>query len=440
MRWQTGIVMERIGRQVVVMTHQGEFKRIRMNGRIPDIGEEIRVPIKTGMLARVSNTRWLAVAAAVILFIMASPLLTIMTQSPEVAVAYVAIDINPSIELTVSNRDNVLEANAYNLDGTKVLAGLNIKGTNYKKAVTQIGKKAIELGYISKDAGNTFVISLSPIPNAKFDKAAMETTLLASANEVLSESKVKGEFKSIKVPVALRERANKKGISPGKYAVLLEAVNAGLSVTEKDMQEKSIEVAIANAGGEPEQIINQAQEEEQFEDKEKVYIALLNKSSAIAMEQAGGDESAADVSKSEDDNGNPGEKVSDDEKQNKDKKPLIETVRKEGDPEGPKDEISENKGSSGSVVDPPNATASVVEPPKAIGSEVPDETTSGQKPEPPLNTGNEKEPDLTGDINNTDDVEDTIDDNTEENYMGNPIDWNKAPENNTDMYILKPNF
>ncbi|HWI55347.1 MAG TPA: anti-sigma factor domain-containing protein [Desulfobacteria bacterium] len=420
MRWQTGIVMETMGRQVVIMTPQGEFRRIKMNGRIPGIGEEIRVPAENGMLARVSRTRWLAVAASIILLMIASPLLTIMTQTPEVAVAYVAIDINPSVELTVSNRNNVLEAKAYNLDGAKVLAGLDIKGSNYKKAVSQIGRKAIELGYISKNAGNTFVISLSPIPNAKFDKAKMESTLLASANEVLTDSMVKGEFKAIQVPVALRERANQKGISPAKYAVLLEAVNAGLAVTEKDMQEKSIEVAIASAGGELDQIIGQAQDEEKFEDKEKVYIALLNKNSTLAMEQAGAKDSQTDISESENDSNV-------EEKKDENKKPLIETVRKTGGPEGAEEENIANDGKNGSLVEPSKTTTSGA---PAIT------VTSGQKTEPPQ-TGEEQNSNTAGDSNNTGGVQAPADDNTEENYMGPPVE---TPENETDMYILKPNF
>lgn len=425
MRWQTGIVMEKIGRHVVLMTPKGEFKRIKINGRIPDIGEEISVRVTYNRLFNLPRASWLAVAAAVILLMVASPLLTILNQPPEVAVAYISIDINPSIELTVSNYDNVLDAHAYNLDGEKVLAGVRTKGVKYNIVVSEIGRRAVNLGYITKSHDNTFVISVSPLLNAKVDKVAMERTLLASANAALSDSEIKSDVQTIHIPAGIRDTANKRGISSAKYAVLLEAVNAGLPVTEKDMQEKSIKVAIASVGGRPDQIINQAHEENRFEDKEQRYFAILSDSNRSQTNEQVGEQNssnAAVISAVDENGSNLGEKPDESsDKASKNNSPLIEPIRKNGGPEDsrqtvPADDDGQKPGAV--IVSPPSASSDVNNP------------TGEPKPEIDNNSNN----------TNSNTSDQTNDQNTDNNYMGQPNQDDPINNTNEDMNVLKPNF
>ncbi len=277
MEWLTGVVMEKRGQHVILMTHNGEFKRVKITGRTPDIGEEVRVPVFRRRVFGMPRVNWLAIAAAVILILAASPLLTVFNQPSEIAVAYVAIDINPSIELTVSNRDNVMDAHAYNQDGQRILDRVQWKGSKVKRVVAAITEEAVGLGFIKKNSDNKVLISVASLPAAQIDKKSLERTLLASANEVLAVSEIKGDIQTIHVPSDMRETANKKGLSPGKYAVLIEAVNAGLPVTENDLKEQSIVAAISNAGGLPDVIIDQATREDQFEVKERKYLASVRK-------------------------------------------------------------------------------------------------------------------------------------------------------------------
>lgn len=430
MRWQTGIVMERTGRHVVIMTPEGEFKRVRLKGKNPDIGQEIRVPVQNNLFT-LPKASWLAVAAAVIIFMIASPLLTMINQPAEVAVAYVSIDINPGVELTVSNLDNVLSAKAYNSDGEKVLAGLDIIGTKYLKAESEIIKKAVQLGFLGENASSTFVISVSPFANAKIDKVAMEKSLLSSANAVLASNRVNVNVATIHVPVALRERASEKGLSPAKYAVLVEAVTAGLSLTEKDMQEKSIEVAIASAGGEPEQIINQAQDEEKFEDKEQKYFAILGRhNSTISLEQTGehpGDQPDSNtvVSVAEKDADDSTGKPSEDNVKPGKKKPVVDSD-KTSNQETPKEPNNQQNGQSQhpSGVVPSNETPAAASTPVGTPSSSGDSRNTSSPGETPIGAGN--------DIHQEDD-------NSEDVYMDPSID-RPDRESEQDMNRLKPNF
>ncbi|MCL4440704.1 MAG: anti-sigma factor domain-containing protein [Firmicutes bacterium] len=379
----TGVVMERTDSYVVLMTPKGEFKRVRITGRMPDIGEEIRIPVVHKRLFSVPRASWLAVAAAVILLVVASPLLTMINQPPEAAVAYVSIDINPSIDLTVSDRYNVLDAQALNRDGEQVLQGVNLKGVKYVDAVDLIEQRAAKLGFIHKSRSNTVVVSVSFIPNTRADKALVGKTLLASANSIFAKDKI--DVATIQVPSGLRESARKKGMSPGKYAVLIEAVNAGLLVTEKDMQEKPIAVAISSAGGQPDKIIGQAREEEQFDVKEREYLATIASKPGPEPTDAstGGQNDPAPVGiTAEDSNKQVNQKI------------YVEPIRRNGGPE--------ERHSPAKPADNPGST--VVKKP---GVNTPADSNNDQK--------------------------------TDDNYMGSQKP-NDTDSNINDMYKLKPNF
>ena len=72
-------------------------------------------------------------AAAVLLLVLASVFLP-LSQQP-VAAAYVTLDINPSVELTVSSSRKVISVQALNEDGAEVLEGLKLKGAHLEKAI-----------------------------------------------------------------------------------------------------------------------------------------------------------------------------------------------------------------------------------------------------------------------------------------------------------------
>ncbi len=418
MEWLTGVVMEKTSQHVILMTPRGEFKRVRITGRMPDIGEEVRIPVVHRRFFTMPKASWLAVAAAVILFLIASPLLTVINQPAEVAVAYVAIDINPSIELTVSNRSNVMDAHAYNRDGQKILDSIEWKGMKVNRVVASVTEKAVKLGFINENNDNKVLISVSSLPDTQIDEKSLERTLLASANDVLTVREIKGDIQTIHVPSDIRENAKKKGLSPGKYAVLIEAVHAGLPVTEEDLKEKSIVVAISSAGGLPDQIIDQASKEDHFEVKEKKYLA-------IAGRPAGGENTAA-----------PDEQMTVSEPPDKpgdepDKIQYVQPIRKDA---GPEDRPT-SAGNNGNKRKPA-ITGSPVNPAGGTG-----QTGSGVNPDSNNpGSGNTGRSDTGGSDTGGSDTGGTGEENTGDNYMGEENSPDRSGNVNEDMYILKPNF
>lgn len=283
MKMLTGVVLEKDDKNIVVLTDSGEFRRVKIAGRMPEIGDEVKVPLRTRRTWTMPRFGWIAAAAAVLLFMLASPLALQLTQPPETAVAWVSVDINPAVELTVSNREKVMSAQAYNPDGEKILTRLDVKGMKVNNAVSEITSTAIELGYMGKSKDNSVLISVAIKPTAGIDRDKLQTTLLASANEVLQgEAAFKGTVQVVNVPTELREKAVEKNITAGKYAVLIEAVTKyKLNLTEKDMKEKSVTRAIADAGGKIDEVLAKTRDEKEFNKNEKEYVQIASERQTV---------------------------------------------------------------------------------------------------------------------------------------------------------------
>lgn len=273
----TGVVLEKENNHIVVLTDTGEFRKVRITGRSPEIGAEVSIPVRTRRTWSMPKMGWIAAAAAVLLFMLVSPLTTQFTQPPETAVAWVSIDINPAIELTVSDRQNVMEAQAYNEEGQKILGIIDVEGMKVKKAVREITARARELGYIGKSKDNTVLLSFTYLPKSDIDRGKFQKTLLASARDVMQDDALGGMVQTVNVTPELREKAVAKNITPGKYAVLIEAVTEyKLNLTEKDMQEKSVTRAIADAGGQVNEVLAKAHEEKELDKNEKEYLQIAS--------------------------------------------------------------------------------------------------------------------------------------------------------------------
>jgi len=406
----TGVVLEKDGRYVVLLTPLGEFKRIRMKGKLPDIGEEVSVPVIHKRNFRMPKAGWIAAAAAVLILLVGNPLLTTVLKPPEAAMAYVSIDMKSSIELTVSDRYNVMDAQALNADGEKILKNIDLKGVKYSDAVTKIKDKASQMGYIKNSNDNTVLVSVAFLNDSMVDKGVAESTLVASANNIFADPETK--VAALHVPTDLRDNANKSGISTGKYAVLIEAVNSGLPITEKDMQEKPVIDAISSAGRQAQQIITQAGEEKQFVLEEKKYMLLASRNDSEQITDAVYNENtqpAVSIAANEAE----AKPVSDNNvptKNSKDRK-YVETIRKTGGPEDQRTEAA------------PKTEVS----PAAAPEPAPVKTEQEPVSEPSVDTGANAEDDLK-----------TID-----NYMGSEQNTNNESPNSSDlngMYKSKPNW
>lgn len=272
--------MEATFETLVVMTPTGEFISVPwQKEEIPALGSEIEVILpKTGL--SFFSLKKLAVIAAsfVLLFLGIFFVSEYLFFQEQQIVAYVGIDINPSLELGVDKDGFVKEAIGLNEDGKGLLAGLNFENHTVDQAVKLITQEAVTKQYLAADKENNIILTLCTQEerNIKTDKSNTEEQLGATTevfnkikNDLISEIKDELNKQNIEAQVELLEiqpkfyaRAKKAEISPGKYAVVLEAINEGIAVSPEDVKFSSVVKAIKDAGGNPGQIIAQTKKNE----------------------------------------------------------------------------------------------------------------------------------------------------------------------------------
>ena len=75
------------------------------------------------------------------------------------SVAVIGIDVNPSLELSIKSKNQVIGVNTNNEDGKKVLGDMNLKGSNVDVAVNAIFGSMVKNGYINEN-DNSVLISM----------------------------------------------------------------------------------------------------------------------------------------------------------------------------------------------------------------------------------------------------------------------------------------
>lgn len=141
-----------------------------------------------------------------------------------VPVAYVSIDVNPSIELELNRLDRVITAKAYNEDGEKVLEGLSVKGAYYTDAIELLVESAAMHPYLTGNGDLTFTVASSD--------GQREGRLFQGVKKCSAYSRHGG--RSFRTDVEFLEEAHESGFSLGKYAAykILQQYDASVTATD----------------------------------------------------------------------------------------------------------------------------------------------------------------------------------------------------------------
>ncbi len=146
-------------------------------------------------------------------------------------VAWLDVDINPSVELSVNGLNRVIGATGVNEDGRTVLTDLRLAGRPVDRAVARLVEKAQAEGFVPDGA----VVSLTTL--ADEDKQAPKVARAArkGTDEALAATDTEVEVVEDSVPVTLRDQALASGyeITPGKYNLIRKMMReAGVELDE----------------------------------------------------------------------------------------------------------------------------------------------------------------------------------------------------------------
>ncbi|MEW5920286.1 MAG: hypothetical protein AB1796_04885 [Bacillota bacterium] len=195
-----GIVLESTDRDIILLTAEGEYRRLPARGRFYPAGAEAEIPLPL-LPAKLPAFA----AAAVILLVMA---LTLLWQfGPARPIAYLALDINPSLLLVLNKEAVVLDTEALNAEAALLDEKLKLKGLPAAAALELILKEARAQGYLATERENVVLLSLAAPPGYSIS----EEVLQQAAAQQLFILEVDAYLKTnTTTPEAAREARQKK--------------------------------------------------------------------------------------------------------------------------------------------------------------------------------------------------------------------------------------
>lgn len=154
--------------------------------------------------------------------------------------AYVAIDVNPSIELGINRLGNVASVHAYNEDGERLLQALDLDGLAYADAMAALEERL--RGYL--DDGAT--VEMTVVCDDERQAAELEQVgvgcLSASGSGSVHCSHASSEE---------HHAAESAGMGLGKYRLYLELVDAGVNISPEEasaMTMRELRALLEDAG------------------------------------------------------------------------------------------------------------------------------------------------------------------------------------------------
>ncbi|PEZ09317.1 hypothetical protein CN326_03025 [Bacillus sp. AFS018417] len=205
-----GIVMDIKKHRVVVLTPDGEFITFKRKSHSYMIGEEVSFNEQEQRVPRFSIPSFLRPASLLVACFLCV-FLFFYNQPEEKALAYVSVDINPSLEASVTKDLRVIELRACNDDGKRILKEMKRwKNQPLQDVVHTIVKQSQEDGYLTNDKQ----VMLTSVTNEK--------SLEPQLQQAMQGLKKEYETKHVAVvyqdsTMQVRENAQKAGVGTGVY-------------------------------------------------------------------------------------------------------------------------------------------------------------------------------------------------------------------------------
>jgi hypothetical protein len=229
-----GVIMEVDERFLTLLTPEGEFLRARKQRQDYLIGEEIDFfPVSENKKKKslfFNLTPGKALPAAACAFIIAAASFIPFNNSNDVY-AYMSIDVNPSIELAVNDELEVIDLEAYNVEGKKILS--EIKDWNHAD-VSVVTTNIIEEIKVQGFFENHDKVVISTVYDDK-KEIKVEQKLEADIEKI--EEKIEKENIQLTVLKATkqeRKETHKQGISTGVYKEKRQTVDKKVKETQQE--------------------------------------------------------------------------------------------------------------------------------------------------------------------------------------------------------------
>lgn len=146
-------------------------------------------------------------------------------------VTVITMDINPSVEISLNKKNEVVNVKALNDDGEKILDDVKFKGDSLEKVIDDISSKLIEQNYLAEE-DNYILINVTG-KDIKTEVSNLITTTLKNNNvecNVIIEEVTEED----------KEKAKNYGISSSKLSYIEGIIEENEDISFEELKDKSI--------------------------------------------------------------------------------------------------------------------------------------------------------------------------------------------------------
>ncbi len=231
-----GIIIEKKGLSVIVMTNNGEFQKHYFQfGK--EIGDELVFRNKTKTYQRA-----IAVMAMLMVMIGAASWNYLFQSTPY---GYVSVDVNPSVEFQMNRFGYVTHATPLNPEGDEVLSSIQYRRRKIDQVVSDYLYEVMMSGYYEDQDHPRILVAISGVEGA--DPDLLEDRLrniLEAQQEVLASFTITIEKDFKQVTPEMRQEASSLGISAGRWEELKQRKIIPFEVFELEIESDAREISV----------------------------------------------------------------------------------------------------------------------------------------------------------------------------------------------------
>ncbi len=328
-----GVILSGNSKYIILLTPEGEFVKIPARDRIYRPGTEIEAELPSA-----GKIKKFALVAG-IFFLLSIGMFFNLFDSSMRAEAYLALDINPSILLSLDDNATVIKAEALNDEGEEILKNIELKKQNALEAIKLILQKARENNFLTTE-NNEIFISLAAPDNYVITEKEIKSCIF----EQILEMGIDSYLKISRAGVQQAAEAQKKRISLNGMLLYNELAAKGIfnkedkkEVKEQSLSDPPVSVKEITGGVNKEKIFDK----DDFIPGNKASIPNLappasNKTNSKAFEKR-------DVFKEETKETNTNKEEEEEEEEDKKEKPIVDKNKTEKEPSDKKNNDIQTK-------------------------------------------------------------------------------------------------
>lgn len=187
-----------------------------------DVADDASIPTKKKIRVITSLRAKIVLAACAVLIALGIGGGAYVYQTP---VAYVGIDINPSIELGVNYFDRVVSAEGDNADGQDILSETNVVGMSYEEALVSLNDSLTNKGYLTADAAVAVTVMCDDDSRCSNLEETSQRCFSSAGQGVYCSRATSTEH----------HEAHKAGLGMGKYLAWRSLVDTGVDISADDV-------------------------------------------------------------------------------------------------------------------------------------------------------------------------------------------------------------